>query len=120
MTDKLPVEHIKVGNFLWYGGNTSMFGWDCPAKIMTVKDGVFTVMSLDDMKVQTQTYRIVCGPHEPESRLSMRAITKEEAHAYMRKVLDHNLERLEKIEEKYERDTADAKRAIAEIESELV
>ena len=79
MTDKLPVDHIKVGNFIWYGGNTSMFGWDCPAKIMTVKNGEFTVMSLDDMKVQTQTYRIVAGPHEPESRLSMRAITKEEA-----------------------------------------
>ena len=38
----------------------------------------------------------------------------------MRKVLDHNLERLEKIEEKYERDSADAKRAIAVIEKELL
>ena len=88
--------------------------------MMTVKDGEFTVMSLDDMKVQTQTYRIVMGPHEPESRTSMRAITKEEAHEYMRGVLGGCLENLERIEAKYERDTADAKRAIAAIEKELV
>ena len=83
MTDKLPVEHIVVGNFIWYGGNTSMFGWNCPAKIVEIKDGEFTVMSLDDMKVQSQTYRIVMGDHEPESRKSMRAITKDEAAEYL-------------------------------------
>lgn len=120
MTDKLPVDHIKVGNFLWYGGTTSMSGWSCPAKIVTVKDGEFTVMSLDDMKVQSQTYRIVMGEYEPESRKSMRAITKEEAHDYMRDVLGQNLERLERLEEEFERNSADARRTITAIEKELL
>lgn len=117
---KLPVEHIVVGNFIWYGGNTSMFGWNCPAKIVEIKDGEFTVMSLDDMKVQSQTYRIVMGDHEPESRKSMRAITKDEAAEYMAANLTEQKKRLLDIEAAYERKKREANKTIEAIEKELV
>ena len=119
MTDRLPVEHIKVGNFLWYGGTTSMSGWDCPAKIVAVKDGEFTVMSLDDMKVQNQTYRIVCGPHEPESRKSMRAITETEARNYMSKELAERRIALIRLEERFQRESMEVESVIAAIVTEL-
>lgn len=119
MTDKLPVEHIKAGNFLWYGGTTSMFGWNCPAKIVEVKNGEFTVMSLDDMKVQSQTYRVIKGDHEPESRLSMRAITVEEAREYMSKELADRTAALRRLEEKYQRESMEVEAVIAAIMAEL-
>lgn len=101
---KLPVEHIVVGNFIWYGGATSMFAWDCAAKIIKVEDGNFWVMSLDDMKEQDQSYRIEMGDHEPESRKSMRAITAEKAHEYMRERLGGARKRLIDLETNYDRD----------------
>jgi hypothetical protein len=80
----LPVEHIVVGNYIWYSGDTSTFGWDCPAKIVRVRGGVFWVMSLDDMKEQGQGYSVDEKLASTDSRKSMRAIEPEEAYAYMR------------------------------------
>lgn len=115
----LPIEHIAVGNYLWYGGSTSMFGWDCPAKIVKVEDGQFWVMSLDDMKVQNQAYRIEMGEHEPESRKSMRAITVEKAQEYMRERMGKARKRLIDLEMDYDRNKRIAEEQIAAFKAEL-
>lgn len=119
MTNKLPTEHIVVGNYIWYGGETSMMGWNCPAKIIKVEDGHFWVMSLDDMKEQSQSYRITMCEHEPESRKSMRATSKDDAHEYMRKVLANARKRLIDIEEEFDRKTRKTNAIIETVEKEL-
>lgn len=84
-SEALPESHIQPGNYIWYGGQTSMFGWDCPAMIMVVDQvtRTFTVMSLDDLKHQSQVYTFDILEHSPASRRSMRAITREEAAQYI-------------------------------------
>ena len=51
---KLPIEHIKLGNLIWYSGSTSLSGWNCPAEIVEVNEEGrwFRVKSLDDLKIQ--------------------------------------------------------------------
>lgn len=119
MTKELPIEHIVVGNYIWYGGATSMFGWDCPAKIIKVEDGEFWVMSLDDMKEQSQAYRIEMGEHEPESRLTMRAISADIAHDYMHRGLAEARKRLIDLETDYQRDKRKVEKQIAAFTAEL-
>lgn len=96
-----------------------MSGWDCPAKIIKVEDGLFWVMSLDDMKEQHQSYRIEMGDHEPESRQSMRAISEEEAREYMRGALAHQRVVLIRIEERHARETRSTNDAIAALTEAL-
>lgn len=79
----LPIEHIQVGNFLWYSGETTMFYWDCPAQITKIEGDQFWVMSLDDMREQSQSFDFEIGQWAPSSRKSMRPITKEEAWKYL-------------------------------------
>ena len=119
MTDKLPVEHIVVGNYLWYGGTTSVSGWNCPAKIVAIENNEFTVMSLDDMKVQSQTYSIVLGEHEPASRMSMRAITKERAAEYLSERLATNRKHLIDLDAAHERNKRETNRQITKMLTEL-
>ena len=71
--NRLPVEHIRDGNIIWYSGNTSMLQWSCPAEIVEVDfdHRQFRVRSLDDGIVQTQWYDFIPKPYAPESRLSM-------------------------------------------------
>lgn len=88
----LPLEHIRVGNFIWYSGSTSMFSWSCPAQIVKINEAAdsFQVMSLDDMAVQDQWYSFEVREHSPESRKTMRAITPEEIKPYVKRVrLNH-------------------------------
>lgn len=83
--EPLPISHIQVGNYIWYGGRTSQFGWDCPAEIYRVlhAERIFFVKSLDDMREQSQPYSFEIGEHSPDSRKSMRAITFDDAMAFL-------------------------------------
>lgn len=84
---KLTVDDIKQGAFIWYSGFTLQFGWNCPAVITKVdkKAMEFFVMSLDDMRVQNQSYDIHENEHSPDSRKNMRLATHEEVHAFLNK-----------------------------------
>lgn len=83
--DSLPVEHIRVGNHVWYSGSTVMSSWDCPAEIYHVDEPsrTFFVKSLDDMRTQSQPYSFELTAFSPASRKSMRAITIEEAMDFL-------------------------------------
>lgn len=80
----LPEHAIKDGAIIWYSGRTSLWGWDCPAEIIAVKDRTFRVISLDDCKEQKQVYDFDVGEHTPDSRKSMHVPTDEKLMAWLR------------------------------------
>jgi hypothetical protein len=71
--NRLPEQAIKEGNIIWYSGNTSTFGWDCPAVIIDVNEEArtFRVISLDDCKEQKQVYDFDVDGWTCDSRTSM-------------------------------------------------
>ena len=83
--NRLPRDHIKVGNLIWYSGRTSMDGWNCPAEIVYVNEEaqVFRVKSLDDCREQRQPYSFDIGPHTPDSRCSMFVPSSEEMDLWL-------------------------------------
>ena len=81
---QLQAKDIAVGTLIWYSGFTSLSSWDCPAIIYSLNsEGRFLVMSLDDMKKQTQEYDLEVGEYSPTSRKTMRLASVAEVDAYL-------------------------------------
>lgn len=101
----LELNHIVVGNFIWYNGETSTFVWDCPAMIHKVdhEKQVFWVTSLDDLAEQRTPYEFVIGKHSCDSRINMRPITGAEARQYLEGRLSRHADWVKKQEEEIER-----------------
>lgn len=83
----LKGKDIYTGQYIWYGGETSMSAWSCPARIIDVDSNsrTFRVVSLDDMKEQSQLYNFDITERTPDSRKSMRLVNKLEVEEYLRK-----------------------------------
>lgn len=81
----LLAEHIKVGQFFWYHGLTSISGWNCPGVITVVdlKKKRFKIRSLDDMREQNQWYDFELSEHSPSSRQTMRLVPVEKIKEYL-------------------------------------
>jgi hypothetical protein len=85
MIMSVPREYIKVGNLIWYSGETSMSGWDCPAAIIEVNEEEewFRVRSLDDLREQSQRYAIDPAKDHSGSRAKMFVPTRERVLKYV-------------------------------------
>ncbi len=81
----IPESHIHVDNYVWYSGRTSMFTWNCPARICEVdyEERWFRVMSCDDMKEQKPRYSFDETANDPDSRKTMQMTTMERVAEYL-------------------------------------
>lgn len=52
-TLKIPMEYLKVGQFVRWSAERFMSSWDCPCIItnVNVDEGVFSLQSFDDFKI---------------------------------------------------------------------
>jgi len=50
---KIPMEYLKVGQFVRWSAERLMSSWDCPCIITNVNidEGVFSLQSFDDFKI---------------------------------------------------------------------
>lgn len=50
---KIPMEYLKVGQFVRWSAERFMSSWDCPCIItnVNVDEGVFSLQSFDDFKI---------------------------------------------------------------------
>lgn len=95
----LNQEDIKNGTIIWYGGSTSLWGWDCPAVIENVDQDMktFQVRSLDDGAIQKQVYAFEVNENSPESRKSMRVPSKEECDNFIKSNLSSLLSERDRL-----------------------
>ena len=79
----VQTKDVGVGTLIWYHGRTSLGQWNCPAVICRVRGSAFYVMSLDDMREQSQDYWTEITEHTPDSRRNMRLASVAEVDAYL-------------------------------------
>lgn len=112
---------IILDSYIWYSGTTSLLTWSCPAKIVIVNDKArtFQIMSLDDMKVQSQVYSFDIDDYSPQSRRSMKPTTNEKVVAYLRTNLQRSESSLNDLISNYVKSERELKTQIRNIEYEL-
>jgi hypothetical protein len=83
--ERLTAENVKVGQFLWYDGMTSVSWWSCPAIVTKVdkKKKTFKVMSLDDFVEQGTWYNFHVDENSDFSRQTMRVVPPERVAGYV-------------------------------------
>ncbi|QIG71129.1 hypothetical protein EVB94_022 [Rhizobium phage RHph_TM40] len=108
--ERIKPEDIDVGVYIWYGGQMSVSGWDCPGIIYEVNEEEqwFRIQSLDDLNKNEQKYEFVPDDRSATSSLTIRKISVEEAFDYVRKIKDAKHSRIGDVEETLRKAKQDA------------
>ncbi|QIG72580.1 hypothetical protein EVB97_022 [Rhizobium phage RHph_Y65] len=88
--ERIKPEDIDVGVYIWYGGQMSVSGWDCPGIIYEVNEEEqwFRIQSLDDLNKNEQKYEFVPDDRSATSSRTIRKIDPRDALDYVRKMKD--------------------------------